>query len=437
MRRAARGGHGELVSRNLPRLLGGHLKGSGGGWLCACLAVQFLTTSATWALRNQNEFLPGILLLAIAATQSSPGRGLAWRTLPISPRELALANWWAVTALPGLALSLALLLVLPSNHSEGWSVPSTASVALQIAGVWSALGYIAWLPVRLRSHTGYRGMPLVLLSWVIPLLAAFHGYPLGPTARNFSIAAMAAGCVLVLLSFLRARSGLTMPGVAASPIPAPHDTSARSRSVAPGWSRALSGAAAQAAMMLGLGLGGACLLRHFYPHATEALLWAFLAGMATWSVLAARRWTRSLWCWRCLPLTSRRMTLAVQAVQLLPLSTTMLAAWAMGRLAPHLSLPVPGWLAVATVAVVAIGDVQARSARRWHESSGIRYWAACLFALTYLSVLPGIQLAAGQVHWLPLLTWIGAALVLMASFNLTLTQMRSPEHDRTPSVQRD
>lgn len=426
-----------IVSRNVLKLLGGHLRGSGSGWLCACLIVQFLTTSAAWALSEPNELLPGVLLLAIAGTLSAPGRGLAWRILPISRREIGLANWWAVTALPGLALSVALLLALASNRSEGWSVPSGASVALQIAGIWSALGYIAWLPLRTRAHTGYRGIPLVLLTWAIPVLAAFYGYPLGPRVRNVSIAIIAAGCVLLLLSLVRANSGHTRTDIATSSIPVADDTAAaRSRSVALGWGQAASRVATQTAMMVGLGLGGACLLRLFYPRATEALLWVFLAGVATWSVLAAQRWTRSLWCWRCLPLTSRRTTLGVQAVQLLPLSITLLAAWAIGHLAPYLSLPLPGWLAVATVAVVAAGDLQTRSARRWHESSGIRHWFVTLIPLGYLSLLPSIQLAASRIYWLPVLTWVVSAIVLVLSFRLTLMLMRSPENARTADTQR-
>lgn len=428
-----------LLNRSLSGLLGGHLKGPGGLWLCACLAVQFLTTSGVWALGGRNELLPGVLLLAVAGMRSTPGRGLAWQILPVSRREMGLANWLAVTVMPGLALSMALLLALASNRSESWPVPSTASVALQIAGIWSVLGYVAWLPLRMRSHTGYRGVPLVLLTWVIPLLAAFYGYPLRPSVRDASVAVMAAGCVLLLLSFLRARNGHSITGFTRSATLAPHDyptAAAGSRAAAAGWGASIPALTTQAAMMLGLGLGGACLLRFFYPRATEALLWAFLAGVALWSVLAAQRWTRSLWCWRCLPLTSRRSTLAVQATQLLPLSITMLAAWAIGRLAPHISLPVPGWLAVATVAVVAASDVQARSARRWYESSGVRHGLAKLTPLAYLGLLPGLQLAAVRSYWTPVLAWIGAALVLIASFHLTRAQMRSPESIRSPDGQR-
>lgn len=429
-----------LVNRNLLKLLGGHLSGPGGRWLCAYMVVQFLTTSAVWALRDPNELLPGLLLLVIAGTQSAPGRGLAWQILPISRREMGLANWWAVTVMPGMALSIAFLLALPGNRSEGWAVPSMASVALQVAGIWSALGYIAWLPLSIRSHTGRRGVPLVLLAWGVSLLAAFlaiYGYPLGPGVRSISSVIIAAGCVLLLLSFFRARSGHSLTVFATSARPAPRTTAAvLPRVVAPGWGQALSAVVTQAAMMIGLGLGGACLLRLLYPRATEALLWVFLAGVATWSLLAAQRWTRSLWCWRCLPLTSRHMTLAVQAVQLLPLSITMLAGWVLGRLAPDISVTVPGWLAVAPIAVVAAGDVQARSGRRWHESFGVRYWVATLAPLGYLSLLPGIQLAAGRSYWAPVVTWLVAALLVIASFRLTLAQMRSPEMIRSPDTRR-
>jgi hypothetical protein len=420
------------MNRNLVQLLGGHLRAFGGGWLCACLAIQFLVTSAAWALGGQHEFLPGVLLSAIAGMQAAPGRSLAWQVLPISRRELCLANWWAVAALPGFALSVALALAFASNHSEGWPAPSTTSFALQIVGIWSALGYIAWLPLKARTQAGYRGLPLLLLSWGIPLLAAFYGYPLGARVRVISIPIMAAGCVLLLLSFLRARRGHSLTATAAFAIQAPHGAAAaRSRALAPaGWRQLVPVVTTQATMMLGLGLGGACLLRLFYPRATEALLWAFLIAVGMWSVIASQRWTRSLWCWRCLPLTTRRLALAVEAVELLPLSLALLAAWAAGRLAPHTALPLPGWLAAATVAVVAVANAQARIARRAHDTSKSRAWLAYSMPLAYLGFLPAAQLAASQLHWLPVLMWVGAGLLLMASFRFTRTQMRSPENIR-------
>jgi hypothetical protein len=417
-----------LVNRNLRQLLGGHLRASS-GWLCASLVLQFLTTTAAWALGGQHELLPGVLLLAIAGMQSAPGRGSAWRILPISRRELALANWWAVAVMPGLALSLALALALAVNHGEGWPAPSGTSIALQIVGIWAALGYIAWLP--LRSYRGYRGAPLVLLSWAVPLLATFYGYPLGPRIRFISIAIMAAGCVLLLLSFLRARRGYSLVATAVPAIQrAPHATiGGRSGALAP-WRQLVPEAAKQSTMMLGLGLGGACLLRLFYPRATEALLWAFLISVGMWSIIASRRWTRSLWCWRCLPLTMRRLTFLVKVVELVPLSVTLLAAWAAGLLAPHAALPLPGWLAAATVAAVAMSNVQTRVGRRAHDTSEIRHWVAYSTPLFYLGFLPAIQLATNQLYWLRALMWVGAALLLTGSFRLTLTQMRSPDNVR-------
>lgn len=424
-----------LMNRNLSQLQGGYLRASGAGWLCACLALQFLVTSAVWALGGQHELLPGVLLFAMTGMQSAPGRGLAWRILPITRREMALANCWAVAAMPGLALSAAFALAFASNQSEGWPAPSTSSFVLQIVGIWSTLGYIAWLAPRTRSYPGYRGAALAFLTWGIPLLAGFYGYPLGPNARIISIAVMAAGCVLLLLSLLRASRGHAMTGIEVPAIRTPHGAAAtRSRAVAPGWRQIIPTAMAQAAMMLALGLGGGCLLRLFYPHATEALLWAFLIGVGLWSILANRRWTQSLWCWRCLPLPIRRLALAVEAVELFPLSLTMLVAWAAGRFAPHTALPLPGWLAAAIVALVAVGNARARIARRSHQMSGVHRWGAYSLSLAYLGCLPAIQLVPGQFqfYWLPELIWVGTSVLLIISFRLTLTQLRSPESIRGP-----
>lgn len=419
------------VNRNLLQLLGGYLRASGTGWLCACLALQFLVTSAVWALGGQHELLPGVLLFALTGLQSAPGRGLAWRILPITRREMALANWWTVAALPGVASSAAFALALASNHSEGWPAPSTSSFVLQIAGIWSALGYMTWLPLRARPYAGYRGAARAILTWGIPLLAGLYGYPLGPRAHIVSISIIAVGCLLLLLSLLRASSGHSMTEMHVSAIPASDGAEAASpRTVAAGWRQIVPPAMTQATMMLALGLGGGCLLRRLYPQATEALLWAFLIGIGLWSVLANRQWTQSLWCWRCLPLTAHRLALAVEAVELLPLSLTMLVAWAAGRLAPNTALPLPGWLAAALVAVVAVGNARARIARRPHQMSAIHHWGAYSLSLAYLGILPATQLAAGQFDWLRALMWIGTAALLIVSFRLTLTQLRSPESIR-------
>lgn len=418
----------KLVNRNLLQLLGGYLRASAGAWLGVCLVIQFLATSAEWALSGQHELLPGLLLFAMAGLQSAPGRGLAWQMLPITHREMALARWWAVAAMPGLALSAAFVLALATNHGERWPAPSASAVLLQIVGIWAALGYIAWLPPRARFYAGYRGAARTVLTWGIPCLAAFYGYPLGPRTRIVSISIMAAGCVLLLLSFLRASSGHSRMEIEVSPIQTPGGAAGtRSRAVAPGWRQLMPTMMGQVTMMLALGLGGACLLRLFYPHATEALLWSFLIGVGLWSILANRRWTRSLSCWRCLPLTMRRLAVAVEVVELLPLSLTMLAAWGAGRLAPHTAPPLPGWLAAALVAAVAVGNARARIARRPQQMSAVHHWGAYSLSLAYLGMLPATQLAAGQFYWLPALMWVGVAVLLIVSFRLTLAQIRSPE----------
>ena len=423
-----------IMSRNIIRLLLRHLTTSGGGWLLAALAVQFFVTSAAWAFHGPREFLPGVHLLAIAGTRAAPARGLLWQVLPLSRREIALANWWAATILPALALSGALLLAIPSNQSAGWTVPSASSVILQLAGIWSAFGYTAWLPLDLRFTGRFRTAPRVLLTWSIPLLAAFYGYPLGPHARTACIAIISIGGVLLLLSFLHASTGRAMPAATPPVIRPQHQSAAAAGPVPSGWRQILSVATRQAALMLTVGLGGCCLLRLIYPRATEVLLWAFLFTTALWSVLAAQRWTSSLWLWRGLPLTAGRVSLAIQVVQLLPLGLTMVAAWAIGQLAPHHALPMPGWLPPTIVAVVGMANIQARKvARRRREALWVRYSLASSTALAYTSILIAIQPAAKLLDWLPALAWAVAGMLLLGSFRMTLTELRSGEGIRDPN----
>ena len=423
------------MNRHIIRLLVRHLQGSGGVWLLAALALQFFVTSATWAPHGRQEFLPGVLLLAIASTRSAPARGLLWQTLPLSRREITLANWWGATILPGLTLSCALLLAIASNHSEGWTVPSASAVILQLGGIWSAFGYTAWLPLTTRLKVRLRAAPRLFLTWSIPLLAAFYGYPLDPRARTACIAIMAIGCALLLPSFLHANTGRAVPAETTPIIhPRYQDATTALGTVPSGWRQIMSIATTQAAMMLVAGLGGACLMRLIYPQATAVLLWAFLVTTALWSVLAAQRWTRSLWLWRCLPLSMGRVCFVLHAVQLLPLILTMSAAWTIGHLAPHHALPVPGWLPPTIVALVATANIHARMVtRRSREAQWVRYPLASSTAIAFTSLLAVIQTqtAAKQPDWLPALAWTIASLLLVGGFRMTLMELRSADGIRS------
>jgi hypothetical protein len=419
------------MNRHIIRLLVRHLQASGGVWLLAALALQFFVTSATWALQGRQELLPGVLLLAVASTRSAPARGLLWQTLPLSRREITLANWWGATILPGLTLSCALVLAIASNHSEGWTVPSASAIILQLGGIWSAFGYTAWLPLTTRLKVRLRAAPRLFLSWSIPLLAAFYGYPLDPRARIACIAIMAIGCALLLLSFLHANAGRAMLAQPTPILHPRHQTAATAlRTVPSGGRQIMSIAMTQAAMMLVAGLGGVCLMRLIYPQATGVLLWAFLVTTALWSVLAAQRWTRSLWLWRCLPLPMGRVCFMLHAAQLFPLVLTMGAAWAIGYLAPHHALPMPGWLPPTIVAIVGTANIHARMVtRRSREAQWVRYPLASSTAIAYTTLLVFIQTqtVARQLDWLPALAWAIAILFLVGSFRMTLTELRSAD----------
>lgn len=415
------------MNRNIAKLLIRHLQTSSGAWLCAALAMQFLVTSAVWALGVAQEFLPGVLLLAIANVQSARGRGLVWQTLPISRREVGLANWYATSALPALALSLALLLAVASNRSAGWPIPRASSITLQIAGIWAAFGYTRWLALRTRIGPGSGATSRLIFNWSAPLLATFCGYPLRPPLSALSVVIIAVGCALLVHSFLEARSAVP-PGTLRKPAALAQQgiRSGAARAVAPGRSQIMIAVATQTAWMLTLGLGGACLLRLMYPRATQALVWVFIAAATIWSNLAAQRWSRSLWPWRCLPVTMRRAALALQAVQLLPLSVTISAAWILGQLAPQFVLPIPGWLPPATIALSGWSGSQARLiVRRQRTAHSMDNWLPSWTAVMYLSLLMVVQPLARHFEWMPALVWVAAGLLLIGSFRMTLTELRS------------
>ena len=116
---------------------------------------------------------------------------------------------------------------------------------------------------------------------------------------------------------------------------------------------------------------------------------------------------------------------------MLPLSLTMAAAWAIGHLAPHHALPMPGWLTPTIVAVVGFANVHARKVtRRRREAHWVRYSLAFSTTLSYTSILIAIQPAAKRLDWLPALAWAVAGMLLAFSFRMTLTELRVGEASR-------
>ena len=421
---------------NVGKLLLHHLRSSAGAWLCAALALQLVVTSAAWALGAPHELLPGVFLLAVAGTQTAPARGLPWQILPISRRDIALAHWCTVALLPAIALSASLLLAGLNNRSTAWPMPPTSSIVLQVAGVWSAFGYLAWLPLRTGFVADRRRTLASLSAWGVPFLLATYGYPLQYPARLLSIVIISVGNTLLLLSLLRAHLG-QVPTADASPggrLPN-HEAAPHSRTSAPLRRVLLSSVLSQTAWMSCLGLSGIVLLRNAYPHAPEAVLWTFLGSVSLGSVIVAQRWTRSLWMWRCLPLTTGRTTFLLQAVQLSPLMLTVSAAWLFGRLAPSIILPMPAWLPAATIAVVSMANAQApMTARRNHEPYRLRYWLAPSATVAYMSILLGIQPVASLISWFPPLAWVLAAVLLALSNRMTSRELLMPEAARRLEV---
>lgn len=420
------------MDSNVTRLLRQHLRASAGVWLLAATAVQFQITTATWAVGSSQEFLPGVLLLAVAATRSAPARAMAWQILPISRREVTLARWCAAVLLPALALNGALLLADLNNRSTAWTAPASSSLVLQLAGIWSAFGYLAWIPLRMPLDASPRRALTRILTWAVPLVLAGYGYPLRPGARVISTVIILIGCALLLLSLVRANGGHALPAEKSNA------NGARVRSAAPSStadtaarSPLNSSVKAQTAWMLFVGLGGSALLRLLYPHAAQLLLWPFLLTLAIWSTLAAQRWTRSLWMWRCLPLTARRATLFIQGIQLIPLLVTLSAAWALGRLAPRAALPIPGWLPAGTVALVGMANALARmTTRRAGEAAWVTHYLATFIAVSYLSILIDIQPIAQEFIWFPALAWLLSSALVAISYRMTLDELRMADGAR-------
>ena len=424
------------MAGNVARLLRQHLRGSAGVWLLAAAAVQFLITTATWAVGTSREFLPGVLLLAVAGAQTAPAREMVWQILPTSRREITLARWCAAVLLPGIALSGALLLADLSNRSSLWSVPAPSSLLLQLAGIWSAFGYLAWLPLRMPLDASPRRALMLLLTWGIPVLFAGYGYPLHPQARVVSTVIISIGWALLLFSLLRAHRGHDLPAEAPNADGArARDTANASRANAPDRGPLISSVQSHTAWMLGVGLSGSALLRLLYPHAAQLLLWPYLIALSIWSTLAAQRWTRSLWMWRCLPLTARRATLFIQGMQLIPLLTTISAAWALGRLAPRAVIPIPGWIPAGTVALVGMANALARmNMRRAREPAWMAHYLAPVIAVSYLSILIAVQPLAPEFIWFPALAWISAIVLLAVSCRMTLHEVRMADGVRRMEI---
>jgi len=423
------------MNRDVARLIRAHLASGGGAWLLATVIAQFFTTGAAWALWMQREPLPGIALAAIGAALTLSRQTLAWRALPISTREIALARWWAVAGVPGAALTATLVLVALDNPSMGLHAPAIGVIALQVAVLWSVLGVLAWLPPLPRWQRGAHGRTRFIISWGALALLAAYGYPLRQQTLVFVAGPLLLGLGLLLGSLLRALNA--QPQAMAEPGGRHRDSKADVRetpvSRLRGWAQLAWPLFGRTVVMAIVCIGGVSALRWLYPRATDALTWVFLVAVSVWSGWATRRWLGTLWFWRCLPLSTTQLAIVLQVVALLPGTATLLLALAVHHLAPAASLPLPGWLIAAFVALQSAVDSQLRGRRaRRPASRANQRWIAQSVRLTYpgyITVLLATMLVHAVVSSVAWLCAVGctAALLLATNYYLVLLHLRSAD----------
>jgi hypothetical protein len=439
-----------------------------GGWLFVSAFVQLLVASSVWALQADHLPLIGVLIMAIAGRRSLSTERFAWRVLPIARSTLAFARWSIMCPATGIAMTAALILGLLNNHGLGFPAPPLAP---QILALWSAVGYLACLPGKADSRSAsvprFLGAALVVL---LVLLGAY-GYPLlRPGWQALSYALMGLGFVLLAAAPLRillgsgapsaseqdssrARAGDLQPSAAAERVAPQSDAAQLSdnepRGGSSGWGVLIRPLLVHTGAMSLVCIGAASALRITYPRAAEPLSWAFLCVVAVWSVFLTRRWTRSLWVWRCLPISSARLAAYLRFFASLPAAVTLLLAVTVNRLAPEASLPLPGWVIVAFMGLQAIVDAQPRGDTKkdragpqsWLLVETVRmtypgYVAAAIIALFALFISMQCAICSqslvfrGLTIWLPNVVALVAGLLLVGAYAITRGQLHSgSDHD--------
>jgi hypothetical protein len=307
------------MNRTVYELLKGYLFRS--VWLYAFLGLaQFGLTGVYW-LRGWGRMpIAGAALGIWGANAALNAKSLVWRSLPLNSRDASVFRWWAMAGAPGLYLTLLTGLLWASHRSSGFPTPAPNIVFEGIFANWAVLGVAAVL-FRAPAFYVVRALSAKAIAMVTcALMLLCYGVPVGLANRPYSIAFIAVGMVLLVISAARAYRDRhwRWPDVASRTSP-PARRSRPTPSVPRyGIWTVLVPLLRRTAIHALIAIALVAALHFIFPRAGAALFWVYFICISTAGSLLTHQFRSALQVLRCLPLSTRQLAGLLQILGALP-----------------------------------------------------------------------------------------------------------------------
>lgn len=353
------------------RLLKGFLARNAGLYIFFGL-TQFLMTSVYWTFGYERVPLPGAMLGILGAAGALDLDSLAWRSLPLTTRDVGVFRWWATAGLPGLVLTLFAGADWAAHHSGGLRIPSAALVLKGTLAAWAALGVFAALPPGTAClGRGLRAVNPNAIVLVVSCAGVLgYGLPVAFAAQPFADLFTFAGLGLLLLSGAQALRGNAWrwPDVVSDRPVSNQNGTLRSSARNYGAAVILVPLLGRTAVLAVAAIGTISLLRVVFPGAAHALFWVYFIAVSVSGWLLTHKYWAAIQPLRSLPLSANRLAGMLQTVAVFPGAATFALTLLVNRVFPAVGICIPAAALIAFV-VFSAQTLLDRPQRQWSEKS--------------------------------------------------------------------
>ena len=327
------------------KLLSDYPRRTLGAWMPLALVMP-MQASALWALGIDRVPLLGAVVGAMAffATFASPQAVM--KTLPVSPRHIALTRWWMAIGIPFAFLTACLFAAWGANLGWGIPAPDITQVILAALENLAVLGLLSVLPLPMlnarRSNFG-----LFVGVWISLAAAALYGFAPAALTVPASIAIGVEGLALALISYVQAMRGRVVQ-IPAPPIRRRVADAADKDAPRKNSKHSLRGWNVLALQLLRMtaALAIACtaaitIVRTVLPGLESILPQVFVSVAGIAGGLLARRWLLAMGMMQTLPIRHYALALIMCLVLMAPGALTCLVAAAAHQLNPAWGVTIP------------------------------------------------------------------------------------------------
>jgi hypothetical protein len=401
-------------------------------WLYAFLAVvQFLMVCGFWTGRYDRVPLAGALLGFWGAVAAVNKQSLVWRSLPLRAQDVSLFRWWAIAGVPGIVITLLILIAWAAQRSGRFPPPAAETVLEAILAAWSVLGVLATLSRVAGWFTRkFRTARIIAASAICaaPLLAC--GVPVGPSSRPYSTVFICVGVILLLVCAERARRGLDWRW----PDLVDNSSGPALIRAAPwlthryGMSAILIPVAQRAAIFAVIATAIIVLLQRLFPRASDVLFGGYFIALLTVGFVLTYRVRMALQALRCLPLSAKQLAGLLQLYGALPGVVTLGLTLLTNGLFLH-AQPDMGKLLTLAFGTITFQIFPVSQTTRPGRSKSFRYWLPLIQRLyfpIYMVLFSGAWIIAYDRF--PWMLWSARAALLalfIAGYFILVQQLRS------------